>query len=89
MGIFNINTFEGYMKNHTDQIVYHLEQAFIDEVQASLNLLERVTNNEDIAIIDAFVQRYSAKKDMAERIIGKELVVDESCYIVEGFRERR
>lgn len=88
MSVFNINTLEGYMNSHIDQILYHLEQACIDDVQASLNLLERVSNNENISIADAFVQRYSAKKDMAERIIGKHLIVDEDSYLVVGFEER-
>lgn len=88
MSVFNINTLEGYMNSHIDQILYHLEQACIDDVQASLNLLERVGNNENVAITDAFVQRYSAKRDMAERIIGKKLIVDEDNFLVMGFEER-
>lgn len=88
MSVFNINTLEGYMNSHIDQILYHLEQACIDDVQASLNIVERVSREENSAVVNTFVQRYSAKKDMAERIIGKKLMVDEDDYLVIGFEER-
>lgn len=88
MSVFNINTLEGYMNSHIDQILYHLEQACIDDVQASLNIVERAKREESSMVVNTFVQRYSAKKDMAERIIGKKLMVDEESYLVLGFEER-
>ena len=88
MSVFNINTLEGYMNSHIDQILYHLEQACIDDVQASLNIVERAKREESSMVANTFVQRYSAKKDMAERIIGKKLMVDEESYLVLGFEER-